>query len=182
MSGYIQMMYTPNVKRAQERFGVRSRAERMESTGRQNSFLGPAEEAFIQDRDSFYMASVNQEGWPYLQHRGGPKGFLRILDERTLAFADYRGNLQLLTTGNLSGDDRVSLSKKPSMKGAAPTAKATGVTARIRQENFPLRHARPRSRKKTCARNAPETGWRFAATPRAPNRIRAYPGDRPRSR
>ena len=71
--------------------------------------LGAQEEAFIQRRDSFYLASVNQDGWPYIQHRGGPRGFLRVLDGHTLAFADLSGNRQLLTTGNVATNDRVAL-------------------------------------------------------------------------
>ena len=65
--------------------------------------------AFIAERDSFYMASVNEEGWPYVQHRGGPKGFLRVLGKTQLGFADYRGNKQYVSTGNLKADDRVSM-------------------------------------------------------------------------
>jgi predicted pyridoxine 5'-phosphate oxidase superfamily flavin-nucleotide-binding protein len=64
---------------------------------------------FIAQRDSFYMASVSENGWPYVQHRGGPAGFLRVLDDRTLAFADFRGNRQYISIGNLTADDRVAL-------------------------------------------------------------------------
>jgi predicted pyridoxine 5'-phosphate oxidase superfamily flavin-nucleotide-binding protein len=64
---------------------------------------------FIARRDSFYMASVTEDGWPYVQHRGGPKGFLRVLDDRTLAFADFTGNKQYITAGNLATNDRVAL-------------------------------------------------------------------------
>jgi predicted pyridoxine 5'-phosphate oxidase superfamily flavin-nucleotide-binding protein len=71
--------------------------------------FGPDEAAFIGARDSFYMATVGETGWPYVQHRGGKPGFLKVLDEKTLAFPDYRGNLQYLTVGNLSSDDRVAL-------------------------------------------------------------------------
>lgn len=71
--------------------------------------LGPDEAGFIAARDSFYVASVSADGWPYVQHRGGPPGFLTLLDPHTLAFADLRGNRQLITTGNLAGDDRVAL-------------------------------------------------------------------------
>jgi hypothetical protein len=67
------------------------------------------EAAFIADRDSFYMATVSQTGWPYLQHRGGPRGFLKVIDSQTLAFADYRGNRQYISTGNLAANDRVCL-------------------------------------------------------------------------
>jgi predicted pyridoxine 5'-phosphate oxidase superfamily flavin-nucleotide-binding protein len=71
--------------------------------------LGPDELAFIAARDSFYMATVSADGWPYIQHRGGPRGFLRALDAHTLGFADLKGNRQLITTGNLAANDRVSL-------------------------------------------------------------------------
>lgn len=71
--------------------------------------LGAQEEVFIQRRDSFYMATVNADGWPYLQHRGGPRGFLKLIDGHTLAFADLSGNRQLLTTGNVVTNDRVAL-------------------------------------------------------------------------
>lgn len=71
--------------------------------------LGPAEAAFVAARDGFYLASVNEAGWPYLQFRGGPTGFLKVLDAATLAFPDFRGNRQYLTVGNVSRDDRVAL-------------------------------------------------------------------------
>jgi hypothetical protein len=65
--------------------------------------------AFIADRDSFYMATVSQTGWPYIQHRGGPRGFLKVVNEKTLAFADYGGNRQYISTGNLAADHRACL-------------------------------------------------------------------------
>ena len=68
-----------------------------------------AETAFIAGRDSFYMATVSETGWPYVQHRGGPAGFLRVLDDRTLGFADFLGNRQYISVGNLAASDRVSL-------------------------------------------------------------------------
>lgn len=71
--------------------------------------LGTDEAEFIARRDSFYVASVNPEGWPYIQHRGGPAGFLKVLDAHTLAFADFSGNRQLLTTGHVAANDRVAL-------------------------------------------------------------------------
>jgi predicted pyridoxine 5'-phosphate oxidase superfamily flavin-nucleotide-binding protein len=67
------------------------------------------EAQFIAERDSFYMATVSETGWPYVQHRGGPAGFLRVLDDQTLGFADFRGNRQYISIGNLSADDRVCL-------------------------------------------------------------------------
>lgn len=74
-----------------------------------NDRLGPAEAAFISARDGFYLASVTETGWPYIQFRGGPAGFLRVVDETTLGFADFRGNRQQITAGNVSTDDRVAL-------------------------------------------------------------------------
>ena len=69
----------------------------------------PAEAAFIAERDSLYMATVSESGWPYVQHRGGPPGFIRIRDDRTLAIPDFRGNRQYISTGNLVADDRAAL-------------------------------------------------------------------------
>ena len=71
--------------------------------------FGEAEAVFIAERDSFYLATVSQSGWPYVQHRGGPAGFLKVLDETTLAFADFRGNRQYVSLGNAADDDRVAL-------------------------------------------------------------------------
>ncbi|MCK9397375.1 MAG: pyridoxamine 5'-phosphate oxidase family protein, partial [Methylobacter sp.] len=64
---------------------------------------------FIAERDSFYQATVSESGWPYVQHRGGPAGFLKVLDERSIGFADFRGNKQYLSVGNLNANDRISL-------------------------------------------------------------------------
>jgi uncharacterized protein len=103
---YLEIAVTPAVREAQERFFGRSANVQ---TGSDRDPLGPEEVAFIAERDSFYMATVSETGWPYLQHRGGEPGFLHVIDSKTLAFADYRGNRQLLSTGNISVNDRVSL-------------------------------------------------------------------------
>lgn len=108
-SRFAQLAFTPAVKRLQERDGSRSSYARGEAAGSGADPLGPEEAAFIRERDSFYMATVSETGWPYLQHRGGPKGFLKVLDAHTIAFADYRGNRQHVSEGNLSGNDRVAL-------------------------------------------------------------------------
>ena len=71
--------------------------------------FGPREKQFLEDRDSFYLASVGETGWPYVQFRGGPPGFVRVQDDYTLAWADYRGNLQHVTTGNLRSNDRIAI-------------------------------------------------------------------------
>ena len=107
---FAELMFTPAVKAEQERHGSRAsyaRMERPEAPARDR--FGPAEAEFIAARDSFYMASVTETGWPYVQHRGGPPGFVKVLDERTLGFADYRGNRQYVSVGNFRGDDRVAL-------------------------------------------------------------------------
>jgi predicted pyridoxine 5'-phosphate oxidase superfamily flavin-nucleotide-binding protein len=103
------LVFTPVVKELQERFGSRRQYERLSAQGGSNRGLGPDEREFIGERDSFYMASIGSTGWPYVQHRGGPKGFLKVLDDQTIAFGDYRGNKQYISTGNLLTDDRVAL-------------------------------------------------------------------------
>lgn len=84
------------------------RSQRVPSTSASDE-LGVGEAEFIGQRDSFYIASVNPDGWPYIQHRGGPAGFLKLLDAHTLAFADFSGNRQLLTAGHVTANDRVAL-------------------------------------------------------------------------
>jgi predicted pyridoxine 5'-phosphate oxidase superfamily flavin-nucleotide-binding protein len=102
------LAFTPVVKQLQEAHGSRKQYERMESRA-SGEGLGESEEDFLAGRDSFYMASIGSTGWPYVQHRGGPKGFLKVIDERTIAFADFGGNKQYISTGNLLTDDRVAM-------------------------------------------------------------------------
>lgn len=108
-ASFAKIAFTPNVKAFQERLGSRRAYARNEASATAHDTLGPAEAAFIAARDSFYLASVSETGWPYVQHRGGAPGFLRVLDGGTLGFADYRGNRQYISTGNISADDRVCL-------------------------------------------------------------------------
>ena len=108
-SRFAQIAFTPAVKRLQQRDGSRPHYARGEINAAAADPMGQGEAAFIGERDSFYMATVSETGWPYLQHRGGPKGFLKVLDARTLAFADFRGNRQHVSEGNLAGNDRVAL-------------------------------------------------------------------------
>jgi uncharacterized protein len=103
------LAFTPLVKKLQERYGSRRQYERMEKAGEPQDSLTEFEESFLADRDTFYMSTTGATGWPYIQHRGGPKGFLKVIDNRTLAFADFRGNKQYISTGNLLSDDRVAL-------------------------------------------------------------------------
>lgn len=106
---FSEIAFTDDVKSAQETSGSRSSYARMEDRADTNHLLGPTEAAFIAARDSFYMATVSQTGWPYVQHRGGPAGFVRVLDETSLGFADFRGNRQYISVGNLVKEARVSL-------------------------------------------------------------------------
>jgi uncharacterized protein len=103
------LVFTPAVKALQERYGSRERYEKQKDSGTSLDRLGPDETAFLAERDSFYMASIGASGWPYVQHRGGPKGFLKVIDHRTIGFADFRGNKQFVSTGNLTTDNRVAL-------------------------------------------------------------------------
>ncbi len=98
--------FTPSVKVVQERKGSRKGYARMEQKGGWQSAITDDLAAFIAERDSFYLGTASAEGQPYIQHRGGPKGFLRILDGKTLAFADFKGNRQYITAGNLTENDK----------------------------------------------------------------------------
>src|SRR5829696_3649440 len=106
---FAEIAFTPTVKQAQERNGSRRSYARLEEGDARNDRLTAREAAFIAARDSFYMATVSETGWPYIQHRGGPAGFVRIIDEKTIGFADFAGNRQYVSVGNLQTDDRVSL-------------------------------------------------------------------------
>ena len=109
MGRFAELAFTPGVQAQQTRHGSRAQYERLASAGSSGDRLRPQEQEFIRARDGFYMASTSETGWPYIQHRGGAPGFLRVLDDRTLGFADLRGNRQYISTGNLLHDDRVAL-------------------------------------------------------------------------
>ncbi|MBX6368180.1 MAG: pyridoxamine 5'-phosphate oxidase family protein [Rhodospirillales bacterium] len=106
---FAEIAFTPLVRAAQERHGSRAAYARLEGGPPNHDRLGEREAAFIAARDSFYIASVSETGWPQLQHRGGPPGFIRILGERLIGFADFRGNRQYVTVGNIAANDRVAL-------------------------------------------------------------------------
>ena len=106
---FAEIAFTPNVKKAQDVNGSRRSYARLEQGEVHHDVLGPNEAAFIAERDSFYMATVSETGWPYIQHRGGPPGFIRVLDNKTIGFADFRGNRQYVSVGNLETDDRISM-------------------------------------------------------------------------
>lgn len=106
--GFMDIARTPSVQGAQAEMG----ADHLWSDfrgHRESDRFTEQEAGFIALRDSFYIASVSESGWPYVQHRGGPPGFLKMLDDRTLAFADYRGNRQYISTGNFMANDRACL-------------------------------------------------------------------------
>ncbi|MCW6513213.1 pyridoxamine 5'-phosphate oxidase family protein [Lichenifustis flavocetrariae] len=106
--GFLETLSTPGVRAAQAANGS---LEMWEGFSGHRAFdrFTDAEADFVRARDSFYMATVSETGWPYVQHRGGPIGFLKVLDEKTLGFADFRGNRQYISLGNVASDDRVAL-------------------------------------------------------------------------
>lgn len=108
MKHFGDIMFTDIIRQEQSLRGSREAYAKMTARPAPEG-LSERETAFIEARDSFYMASVTETGWPYVQHRGGPKGFLKVIDAATLAMADYRGNKQYVSTGNLKNDNRVAL-------------------------------------------------------------------------
>jgi hypothetical protein len=106
---YADLAFTPAVKALQEEKGSRKAYASMAAQTEQPQTLTENEASFIRARDSFYIATVSETGWPYIQHRGGQPGFLQVLGPATLGFLDYRGNRQYISSGNLVGSDRVSL-------------------------------------------------------------------------
>jgi predicted pyridoxine 5'-phosphate oxidase superfamily flavin-nucleotide-binding protein len=106
---FAVIAFTPGVRAVQKKLGSSKYYDKTLRGQPYNDELGPDETEFIRLRDTFYMASISETGWPYVQHRGGPPGFIKVLDATTIGFADYRGNRQYLSVGNLLQDDRVAL-------------------------------------------------------------------------
>jgi len=111
---YLEIASTPSVRVARAHYGGAAQRALAEASSPvdetvRNHRLGAAEQEFIAARDGFYLASVSETSWPYVQFRGGPAGFLRVVDDQSLGFADFRGNRQYITTGNVQANDRVSL-------------------------------------------------------------------------
>jgi len=104
MPGFPHIAYTPDVQRAQLHY-----AGQVQDSAPEEVRLAEDERTFIEARDGFYLATVNSDGWPYVQFRGGPPGFVRVLDDVTLGWADFRGNRQYVSAGNLAGEDRASI-------------------------------------------------------------------------
>jgi hypothetical protein len=103
------ILFTPVVKKLQERYGSRRQYERIANSSATREHFTEFETEFLSDRDNFYWATISSSGWPYVQHRGGPPGFLKVIDDHTLAFADFLGNKQYITTGNLLTDNRAAM-------------------------------------------------------------------------
>src|SRR5262245_29262288 len=104
------LMFTERVRALQERDGSRAQYARLQAgSAERGAEFGPRETEYLERADHFFLASVSENGWPYVQHRGGPRGFIRVLGPRGLAFADFRGNRQHVTDGNVAGDDRVAM-------------------------------------------------------------------------
>ena len=106
---FMEFAFTDSVKKAQEEYGTRAPYQKMEEKDEFRNKLTWQENSFIEGRDCFYVSSVGQNGWPYMQYRGGPKGFLKPIDENTLAFADFRGNGQYISTGNFKSTNKTML-------------------------------------------------------------------------
>lgn len=106
---FAEIAFTPLVKAQQQLHGSRRQYAKLEEFGDPGSALGYYERVFIEQRDGFYMASTSETGWPYIQYRGGAKGFLQVIDDHTVGFADLQGNKQYISVGNLQHDDRVAL-------------------------------------------------------------------------
>jgi hypothetical protein len=109
MKTFAAIAFTPAVRAVQRANGSREAYARLPDELPDITGLGVAEVDFLQSADSVFLASVNADGWPYVQHRGGPRGFIRVLSPTRIAFADFRGNRQFVSAGNVRGDDRVAM-------------------------------------------------------------------------
>jgi predicted pyridoxine 5'-phosphate oxidase superfamily flavin-nucleotide-binding protein len=138
--------FTPAVKAMQEQLGSRKGYARMEASGGWKDRVTPDLADFVAARDSFYLATANADGQPYIQHRGGKPGFLKVIDERTLGFADYSGNRQYITAGTLTENDKafIFLMDYPNRRriklwGRARTAPAVGeIRAKVADPDEPV--------------------------------------------
>jgi uncharacterized protein len=106
---FTELAFTDSVKALQEKYGTRTAYARMEQGGKFRNQITWQEQRHIENRDGFYLSSVGENGWPYVQFRGGPKGFLKVIDDNTLAFADFRGNGQYISTGNFNDSKKTML-------------------------------------------------------------------------
>ena len=147
---FAERAFTPRVQALQTAAGSRASYARMAQHGDAGAALGEEEADFIEARDGFYQATVGETGWPYVQFRGGPPGFLKALNSQTIAYADFRGNLQYISMGNLQGDDRVSLilmdyaqQRRLKIMGRARVVDAAADPAMVAALQLPGYRARP---------------------------------------
>ena len=139
--------FTPVVKSIQHRKGSRTAYARMEAAGGWRTAIAPELQAFIAEQRSFFLATATARGQPYIQHRGGPPGFLRVVDEHTLAFADFKGNRQFISQGNLEENAKAFIflidyasQRRIKIWGAAQVVEGDrGLTARLMPEGYKAR-------------------------------------------
>ncbi|MEQ9258084.1 MAG: pyridoxamine 5'-phosphate oxidase family protein [Roseovarius sp.] len=147
---FAELAFTPAVRRMQEAQGSARLYERfLTPEAEKGDRIGPREAQFIGLRDGFYQATVSETGWPYVQFRGGPRGFLKVLDEKTVAYADYRGNRQYISDGNLANDDRIAMilvdypnSARLKILGRARLSEDPGLIAQLFDEGYKARPER----------------------------------------
>jgi len=108
-NNFMEFAFTDSVRKVQQQYGTRAPYQKMESKEAFRNKLTWQEKSYIKNRDSFYMSSVGENGWPYMQFRGGPKGFLKVIDTNVLAYADFRGNGQYISTGNINATKKTVL-------------------------------------------------------------------------
>jgi uncharacterized protein len=106
---FMEFAFNDSVRKVQEQYGTRAPYQKMESKEEFRNKLTWQEKSYIKTRDSFYISSVGENGWPYMQFRGGPKGFLKVIDTNVLAYADFRGNGQYISTGNINATKKTVL-------------------------------------------------------------------------
>jgi predicted pyridoxine 5'-phosphate oxidase superfamily flavin-nucleotide-binding protein len=139
--------FTPSVKAVQQRHGSRAAYARMEEGGSWETVITPELRGFIEAQTSVFLATANREGQPYIQHRGGPAGFLRVMDEQTIGFVDYVGNRQYITLGNLADNPKAHLflidyahRRRVKLWGEAQVIEGdAGLTQRLMPEGYKAR-------------------------------------------
>ncbi|MEQ9239468.1 pyridoxamine 5'-phosphate oxidase family protein [Roseovarius indicus] len=144
---FAELAFTPAVREMQEKQGSARMYDRvLDPEAERGDRLGPNEVQFLSLRDGFYQATVGETGWPYVQFRGGPRGFLKVLDDKTIAYADFRGNRQYISDGNLKGDDRIALilvdypnSARIKIFGRARLSDDPALIARLRDDGYRAR-------------------------------------------
>ncbi len=108
-NNFTELAFTDSVRKMQDDYDTRALYEKFEAKAPTRNILTWREKEFVAHRDGFYLASVGENGWPYMQFRGGPPGFLKVLDDNVLAFADFRGNGQFISAGNFDADGKTVL-------------------------------------------------------------------------